>query len=808
MFRIKLALILLIIFYVSIVYAAELQFTELQTIKAHHAPIVSVDISSDGYIATASFYNNNIKIWNQENEKFVEVQSIDCWLTNYPTCVKFTPDGQLLASGQSNGNILIWDKENNWGSNEKYDSCIDTTYQYISAQPKTNIRDLKYMPIWCICFSPDGKFLVAGGSEKTLKIWKKIDNKFVEFQKISYCHLDDIKAIDFNSNGIYLASGGDDGIINIWKKENDEFIKFQTIKTESPEIRSLSFSPDDKYLVAGGSEGKLICWKVENNNFVKTQTIKEHSDKINSISFELNSNYLAVASSDNTLTIWKLKNDKFTLQNKLSRHKDKITSVTFSQDGNYLTSVDLDGLINIWKLENDEISLYQEIDDNLFKINSLTFHPNSELLASAGEDNYIKIWKIEKSKMQSFQNLKLINNPIKQLSFSPDGKYLFSLGEYKGFIEVWEKEGNKYKKSDIFKDDVGNNGCFSFSKKNNYFALGYWNGVEIYNYTKGNFNKIHNLTYEVNDDNFDKLVKDISFSPNGKYLAVGHLDKTISLWDCNNREYDSEIIIKDSISCTIDKIEFSSKGNYLFVELDGIGKTLKIYKKSKNKFFEFQTIRFGVFALNSNISISPNEDYFCLGYLHNSILYKRDGSEFKLKIEESIKSDSSYYDISNCIINVNFSPDGEYLACTIDNGVLKFFKINGLRIPFDQYIKIKLASFLEKDEFETTEEYKNRTQKYKNMKIQEIIDDALLKGYKFKITDISAYNADKEEFIVDILYFNSVNILVPRDYARNFKENLNKLEIKNPQLKLKNNALVITYVEIYNPINNNTFGIK
>lgn len=807
MAKIKIITFFILIFIGLNISASELKFKELQTVNAHPASIISCDYNSEDYFAIASPNNQKIKIYLQKQNKFIEEEILSCVLyPQYPTSVKFSPDNQQLISGHWIGDVILWNKSDNWNTNENVltgkNETLNMNFKDVNKNETAN-----KLPVRCIDISPNGNYLVAGGKDKSLKIWVKTDTTFSEFQMIKYSHSDDIRDIDFNSKGNYFATSGNDGIVNIWKKGNEKFSKFQTITTDSEEIRCVSFSYDDKYLLAGDSENNLLCWKFEDNSFNRFQKIKEHSDKINCISFSPNNNYFAVASSDNTISIWKIANDKLVLLNKLFKHKNKVTDISFNKKGSFLTSVDLDGVINIWKFDNNTISFHQQIDNNLYEINSLSFHPNGKLLVSAGEDNYIKLWEIQENNLLEFQKIKIDSGPIEKISFSPDGEFLISLAIRKGIINIWEKEGNKYSKSDIFKDDVGNNSCFTFSQSNNYFALGYSKGVEIYKYSQQKFDKIYNLTYNVSEDSLDKFVKDIAFTPDGSTLAVAHNDNTISLWDINKKEYKKEIVVADSNNFNIGKISYSSKGNYLFIVSDKIfGNKLKIYKKSDNFYYEYQSIGIG-FGTDTIIGLSPIENYFVLGYLNGSvILMENDFSKFEPKMGESVKPDTISYSKSfSYSENVIFSPDGEHLVCTTEDGLLRLFQISGLIIPIDQFIRIKLAPFLEKDEYETTNEHNNRINKYLDYKTQEIVNYALDIGYKLKIESISSYNADKKTYLINFQNCNQANAFVPRKFAKDFKDNINKLEVRNPQIKLVNDNLVITYAEIINPGSNQTF---
>jgi WD40 repeat protein len=64
-----------------------------------------------------------------------------------------------------------------------------------------------------ISFSPDGKYLISGSSDKTVKIWN------VELQKEVITlkgHILKVNSVAFSPEGNYFVSASDDRSIKLW----------------------------------------------------------------------------------------------------------------------------------------------------------------------------------------------------------------------------------------------------------------------------------------------------------------------------------------------------------------------------------------------------------------------------------------------------------------------------------------------------------------------------------------------------------------------------------------------------------------
>ncbi|MCA2859822.1 MULTISPECIES: hypothetical protein [unclassified Microcystis] len=195
--------------------------------------------------------------------------------------VNFSPDGKTLVSGSDDKTIKLWNVETG-----------------------QEIRTLKGhdSSVWSVNFSPDGKTLVSGSWDKTIKLWNVETGQEIRTLK---GHDSSVLSVNFSPDGKTLVSGSDDKTIKLWNVETGQEIR--TLKGHDNSVNSVNFSPDGKTLVSGSWDYTIKLWNVETGQEIRT--LKGHDFYVNSVNFSPDGKTLVSGSADKTIKLWNLGTD-------------------------------------------------------------------------------------------------------------------------------------------------------------------------------------------------------------------------------------------------------------------------------------------------------------------------------------------------------------------------------------------------------------------------------------------------------------------------------------------------------------------
>jgi len=108
-----------------------------------------------------------------------------------------------------------------------------------------------------VSFSPDGKLLVSGGADKTVKIWDVANGKILRSMR---GHDKSVTSVFFSPDGKYVMSGSADKTVKVWNVDTGE--KLQSTEGISCSGSPAAFSPDGK-LVATTKNRAIILSKIK-----------------------------------------------------------------------------------------------------------------------------------------------------------------------------------------------------------------------------------------------------------------------------------------------------------------------------------------------------------------------------------------------------------------------------------------------------------------------------------------------------------------------------------------------------------------
>lgn len=246
-----------------------------------------IAISPNGqYIASAiikKIGDGVIKLWNiAEKKEHKEIHGHKNIEFSRIIPVAFTPDSEMLISGSKDKIIFFWDVKTGGKRGQPIENFVseiraiavspdEHSSIFVIGDGEGNIQSYNWnsrkkiksfpaqgssngLPINSLAFSPDGRILISGGDDNSIKLWDVDSGKELNSGK----HSARVRTVAFSPDGKLIASGDDSGIIKIWDVKTMENV---VLPRHDNAVTSLAFSPDGKTLASGSKDRTVRFWE-------------------------------------------------------------------------------------------------------------------------------------------------------------------------------------------------------------------------------------------------------------------------------------------------------------------------------------------------------------------------------------------------------------------------------------------------------------------------------------------------------------------------------------------------------------------
>lgn len=283
-----------------------------------------------------------------------------------------------------------------------------------------------------ISFSPDGKRVVSGSVDNTLRVWELETGRQICPPLVG--HENSVHSVAFGRDGDRIVSLANDFTARVWNAETGEIIG-QTIERDIRLGDSAAFAPDDNHVVTIDPAG-VRFWEVGSGLSKATVEFSEYSEVPHA--WTDGKRMWIIASEKGTTSclvrVYDLEDSSIGVPIKFSVPYYKISEISLSPDSKKLAIVMEEDFLSIWNVETGE-QIGSQIR-HTSRILSAAFSPDGKRIVSGLADRTVRIWDVETGE-QIGDPLIGHTDIVVTTAFSLDGKRIVS-GSADGTLRVWE----------------------------------------------------------------------------------------------------------------------------------------------------------------------------------------------------------------------------------------------------------------------------------------------------------------------------------------------------------------------------------
>jgi WD40 repeat protein/tRNA A-37 threonylcarbamoyl transferase component Bud32 len=309
---------------------------------------------------------------------------------------------------------------------------LSRTGHYAAPARPVPLRELRKLAghedgVWSVAFLPDGKTLLSGGKDRTLRLWDvesgqqlrmvasvpqearyiacSADGKLVlaasgigvrvyevttgqETSRFAG-HTNTVKTLALSPNGRRVLSAGDDRVVCLWDVQDGR--EHRRLTGHKGDVNSVAFLPDGQFAISGSRDQTMRLWDLDASK--ELSRFPKQKGMVLCVAISPDGRFALSGNFDTTMRLWDL--DAGRELRRFQGHKQMIAAIAFTPDGRRVLSGSHDQTVRLWDVESGhEVCCFA---GHTAAVTSLAVSPDARIAATASLDRTVRLWELPES---------------------------------------------------------------------------------------------------------------------------------------------------------------------------------------------------------------------------------------------------------------------------------------------------------------------------------------------------------------------------------------------------------------------------
>ncbi|KAI9206639.1 WD40-repeat-containing domain protein [Polychytrium aggregatum] len=292
-------------------------------------------------------------------------------------CVEFVgEEGKQIVSGSSDNTLRVWDTETA--------NCLEVLEGHTSR-------------IWDVASNKSGAFVASASGDGTVKLW---DLKGARKDCVATYtgFVGDVYSVQYHPAGHHLVAGGYDKTIRLYDLERNVVVK--TFTGHQLSVSKTIFNPIGNLIISGSKDNTIKFWDIVSGLCIKT--ISSHLGEVTSVEMNSVGSLMLSCSKDNSNRLWDVRMVRPVRKFKGHQNTSKNFIRARFMGNSMVVGGSECGLVHLWDHDHGEV--IQRLRGHGGVVFDAKWNSKQSLLVSCGDDKKVLSWWFDERRVPLFED--------------------------------------------------------------------------------------------------------------------------------------------------------------------------------------------------------------------------------------------------------------------------------------------------------------------------------------------------------------------------------------------------------------------